>query len=367
MNIYLLLIAAAFLISIVCGFVSTPLIIDFCKRKHIYDAPNARKMHKEPIPRLGGVLFLPAMLLTFVVVVFLLGKDDDGRVEVSLWSVIFFISLLIIYLTGLIDDFLGLDAKVKFVAQAIAACLLPVAGLYINNLYGLFGIHQIPSWVGIPLTVFVIVFICNAMNLIDGIDGLCACLSELALGGFLYGFYCEKVYAYCILIAGLMGVLFAYLQFNLFGKAEKGTKIFMGDSGSLTLGFILAFLFVKMSSDNPNVMSMNLSRMPFAMSLLVVPVFDVARVIIHRMRTHWPIFKADKNHIHHKLMRAGLSMRQALVAIVALAVFFIVVYAVVFPLLGFTWLLVIDVALFTLFHYLLDLYTLRLIKKERRR
>ena len=157
MIIYLL---GAFLVSLICGLVFTPLILDFCKRKRLYDIPNERKVHK-----------------------------------------------------------------------IATACLLPFAGLYINNLYGMFGIHEIPYWLGVPLTVFIIVFIDNAINLIDGIDGLAACLSFLALSGFWAYFVYNDVfvYTYTIIVAGMMGALVAFAYFNLFGKAERNTKIFIGD------------------------------------------------------------------------------------------------------------------------------------------
>jgi UDP-N-acetylmuramyl pentapeptide phosphotransferase/UDP-N-acetylglucosamine-1-phosphate transferase len=157
MIIYLL---GAFWVSLICGLVFTPLILDFCKRKRLYDIPNERKVHK-----------------------------------------------------------------------IATACLLPFAGLYINNLYGMFGIHEIPYWLGVPLTVFIIVFIDNAINLIDGIDGLAASLSFLALSGFLAYFVYNDVfvYTYTIIVAGMMGALVAFAYFNLFGKAERNTKIFIGD------------------------------------------------------------------------------------------------------------------------------------------
>ena len=153
---------------------------------------------------------------------------------------------------GIADDIVGVKAKTKFVFQIAAASLLPLSGLYINNLYGFCGIHEIPFAVGFPLTVLCIAFIDNAMNLIDGIDGLASGLALIALAGFIYGFYCIQLYIYCILIAGLMGILLAYTYYNIFGKPEKGLKIFMGDSGSLTLGFMLSFFTIKFAMSRPD-------------------------------------------------------------------------------------------------------------------
>lgn len=365
MNHYIYLILVAMLVSLVCGFIVIPMIQDYCRSKRLFDQPNARKVHKKAIPRLGGISFLPSMLIGFLLAVFVMGYQYHGRIlQINLWSVCFMVSATLIYIMGLMDDVLGLNPQTKFIVQIVAACILPAAGLYINDLGGLLGINAIPFWVGAPMTVFVIVFVCNAMNLIDGIDGLCACLSEIALGGFLYAFYREGLYVYCILIGSLMGVLTAYLRFNLFASAASGRKIFMGDSGSLTLGFILAFLFVKLSMNNPQIASYDEASMPLALSLLIVPTFDVARVIIHRLRTHRPMFKADKNHIHHKLMRYGLSMHQTLAAILALDLSFLAINYFVFHWLGFTAMLIIDIALYVAFHYALDFTIINKIRKE---
>jgi len=348
MNLNIMLIAGAFLVSAVCGFAAIPAILNYCKDKQLYDIPNARKVHKNLIPRLGGISFMPSMLLSFIIALFVLANNYDGHmIQINLWSLYFLISLLIIYFIGIVDDIIGLNANVKFFVQVVAAFIMPMSGLYINNLYGLFGIYEIPYWLGASLTILVIVFVCNAMNLIDGIDGLCASISEIALAGFLYAFYKEGLYVYCILIAGLMGVLIPYLYFNIWGKSENNRKIFMGDSGSLTLGFILGFLFIKYSMNNPHVMFYNTERMPIALSLLIVPTFDVVRVVIHRIRNRKPIFDADKNHIHHKIMRMGMNMHQALVIILSIAIGYIIINRLLFPIVGFTFIFLLDIAIYT--------------------
>ena len=346
MIIYLL---GAFLLSMVCGFVFTPIILDFCKRKGLYDIPNERKMHKSAIPRLGGVSFLPCMGIAFVVVMLMMNPSISGKdTSISLWSAYFCISLAIIYLTGMIDDLIGLNAKIKFTTQIIAASLMPMAGLCINNLYGLFGIYEIPYWINAPLTVFVMVFIMNAINLIDGIDGLAASLSLMALGGFLIAFIREGLPVYCTLIAGLMGTLIPYLYYNLLGDSKKNRKIFMGDSGSLTLGFILSFLFVKFASYNPKVMEFHMDGLLIPYTLLIVPMLDVIRVILYRLRHHSPLFDADKNHIHHKLMRTGLSQHQTLLFIIALSTSYIFINLLLFKVIGLTSIVLIDIIIYTL-------------------
>ena len=353
---YTIAIIGAFLLSSICGFFFIPALLNFCKRKNLYDMPNQRKVHKCLVPRLGGISFMPSMLLSFFIVTIIMGTQSvDAKITISTWTLGLLISFLIIYSTGIMDDLIGLDAKVKFATQIIAACILPFCGLYINNLYGLFGIHAIPYYMGFPLTILTIVFIDNAMNLIDGIDGLSASLSIIALAGFAYCFIHNGLIVYAILIAGLIGILVTYLYFNIWGDPNKNRKIFMGDSGSLTLGFILGFLFVKALRNDPRVMPFSPERIVLAYSFLIVPTFDVVRVIIHRLRAHKPIFDADKSHIHHKMMAAGLNQHQALVGILCLELLFVCINLVSFDYLNcnITYMFIIDVVIYTIFHIVL--------------
>ena len=343
------------------GFCFIPAILNFCKKKRLYDLPDERKVHHSAIPRLGGVSFIPSMLLSAIIMLLTFESiTGEQKIVINFWTASFLISLLIIYTVGIIDDVVGLKAKTKFIFQIIAASLLPWSGLYINNLYGFCGIYEIPFFVGFPLTVLCIAFIDNAMNLIDGIDGLSAGLAFIALGGFLYGFYCIHTFVYCVMIAGLMGILFAYMYYNIFGKADNGMKIFMGDSGSLTLGFMLSFFMVKFSMARPDMipdgkytMTLFNTVMPyekvsfaFAYTLLIVPTFDVFRVIMVRLYHHTPIFSPDKRHIHHKLLAAGLTQHQALITILAMQLMFIVINGILILRISLTSIVCADIILF---------------------
>ena len=353
MTIYII---GAFLLSLISGFIFIPLILDFCQRKGIYDIPNERKVHKNAIPRLGGIIFMPNMLLAFSIVILMMNPHIGHRtIQPNLWSFYFLISLMVIYFTGFLDDLIGLNARVKFCAQIISATLIPMAGLCINTLYGFCGIHDISYWPSALLTVFVMVFIMNAINMIDGIDGLCASLSFLALGGFLICFWREGLDLYCTLIAGMMGGLVPFFYHNVFGRAEQNRKIFMGDSGSLTLGFILSFLFVKFASYNPHVMPFHIDGLIIPFTLLIVPVFDTVRIIMVRIHHHLPLFKADKNHIHHKLMRAGLTQHQTLAIIVGISLSYIILNYLLFQFIDITYILLLDIVIYILLHYIINL------------
>lgn len=348
------IIIIAFAFSAVCGFIMIPQILNYCEKKNLYDIPNSRKIHNNAIPRLGGITFLPSMMLTLLLAVSVHSFLSDQHITLSMWTTMFVISLIMIYAIGIIDDLIGLGAGTKFTVQILAACLMPISKLYINNFYGLFGIYEIPFWIGAPLTVFIIVFITNAINLIDGIDGLAASLSLIALGGFLLCFMREGVWTYGILIAGLMGVLIPYLYFNIWGEESKNRKIFMGDSGSLTLGFILGFLFVKFTMDNPYVMPFRKDSLLLSYTLLIVPCFDVVRVIFKRLRERKPIFQADKNHIHHKLLRAGCNQRQALITILLLALSFVLLNNILDYFLPTTFIVLVDVIVYIAFHLVIN-------------
>ncbi len=361
MEIVNILLIGTFVISMLSGVCFIPAILNFCRKNKLYDVPDERKVHHEAVPRLGGISFLPSML--FAAVIMLLTFESisgERKITMNLWTASLVISLSIIYIIGIIDDVVGLPAKTKFIFQIVAASLLPMSGLYINNLYGFCGIYGVPFWVGLPLTVLCVAFVDNAMNLIDGIDGLSSGLAFIALGGFLYGFYSIEAYVYCLIISGLMGVLFAYMYYNIFGNVAKGTKIFMGDSGSLTLGFMLSFLMIKFSMERPDLIplgkfSLNVFGvalpyekvcLAFAYTLLIVPTFDVFRVIFVRIYHHSPIFNPDKRHIHHKLLAMGMTQHQALVSILCAQLMFMAVNGLLMPRVNITLIVGIDIIIF---------------------
>ena len=155
-------------------------------RKRLFDVPDERKVHKRPIPRLGGVTFFPVIVFTFAVVTGIRVLMHEIEYEVFTYKVacefLFLIAgLTLLYIIGIGDDLVGVRYRKKFLVQIISASLFPIVGLYINNFYGVFGIGEIPAWIGMPLTVLLVVFITNAINLIDGIDGLASGLSMVAL------------------------------------------------------------------------------------------------------------------------------------------------------------------------------------------
>ena len=355
MNSFVVLTIIALVASLACGLVTIPLVLDFCKRKGLYDMPNIRKVHKRAIPRLGGVVFLPCVLIGCVVAFMMAHWQGVSRIELSLWSIYFLVGTGAIYMTGLIDDLVGLKALNKLVVPIFAALAFPLSGLWLNDLYGLFGIHQLSWWVGSLLTVGMVVFISNAINLIDGIDGLAGSLSVLAMTGFLLAFAHDGMWYFVVLIASMIGVVLAYLYYNIWGDADRNRKIFMGDTGSLSIGFILAFLCLKLTVRTQNVnIHYDEEKVLLAFTLIIIPVFDSFRVAVVRLWHRRSPILPDKNHIHHKLLRAGLSHHRALIVVLLLALGFVGANYLLHFFVGASVIIVVDVVIYALFHTVLN-------------
>lgn len=323
----------SFLVSLTVTLLVMPWLLRFCKERGLYDMPNDRKVHKNKIPRMGGVLFAPAMIIGMVaVMVIMVVRGEHDLISFGLSTTLLFAALFLIYSIGLIDDVLGLDAKIKFTIQFLAALFMPVCNLYINNLYGFCGFHEIPAYVGYPLTIFISLLIINAVNLIDGIDGLASGLGIICIAVFTGIFINLESLIYPVFTMGMLGTLIAFFYFNMFGKVEKGTKTFMGDTGSLILGYVIAFLCIKYAMFNPNVFSNTAGSCPILVSytLVILPVFDLCRVAVERLLKHKGIFSPDKTHMHHLFLASGFSMHRTLACMLGLQVFFDILNAVLF-------------------------------------
>lgn len=352
MNVYILI--GAFLVSVFLGRIIIPNILIISLRKRLFDQPDGRKVHNRPIPRLGGVTFFPVIVFTFAVVTALRVMANNISYEVFTPTMacefLFLIAgLTLLYIIGIADDLVGVRYRKKFLVQIISASLFPVAGLYINNFYDLFGINFIPAYIGYPLTVLLVVFITNAINLIDGIDGLASGLSMVALVIFGVIFMHYSLWNFAILAFICVGVIVPFFAYNVFGNADKGRKIFMGDTGSLTLGYIISFFVIKYCMYVPGEdMQAYGSPVVVAFSVLLVPCLDVVRVVLKRARMGHPLFMPDKNHIHHKFLDMGFTPRKALITIQLMSAAFCTFSFVAVRYMDNTLVFVIDVVVWTL-------------------
>lgn len=352
MQFWIINISLAFLFSAFFAGIVIPKILLIAFRRQLFDVPDERKIHQCVVPRLGGIAFKPVIFFTIAL---LLGVNLTlGNVEIlteignELLPLIFgFCTLMVLYLVGMADDLIGVRYSAKFFIQILCGLMMIAGGVCISDLHGVFGIHQIPTWVGYPFTILTIIFIINSINLIDGIDGLASGLCSIALLIYGVAFFMLQQHIYAILSFTTLGVLVPFFYYNVFGNAERGRKIFMGDTGSLTIGMMLCFLSLQMmqfsdiGGDNvPN-------PMVLAFSPLLIPCLDVVRVYLHRVREGKNPFLPDRNHIHHKLLAIGLGQRMAMVTIVSISLLFTLCNILLSKYVGLTWLLIGDMILWT--------------------
>ena len=258
-------------------------------------------------------------------------------------------SAMLLYVFGIMDDMTDLSYKVKFTVQFLAAALLVSSGLWLNNLYGLLGIALIPFYIGMPLTVILFVLVTNAINMIDGIDGLASGISLITLGTLAAMFIRERRFIYSTVSVTLFGAVLAFWLFNMLGKPEKKTKLYMGDTGSLTLGLIICFLLVSICSfTGIKGLTTNGKYLAIAFSSLLIPILEVPRLIITRLVKHQNPFMPDANHIHHRLMRCGLSARKALAVILSVDIIIVILTAAMTRVFSLTLIFFIDIVLYVL-------------------
>lgn len=313
--LYILL---TFAVSAIFSLITTPFIVKICNERNLLDQPDNRKVHKLAIPRLGGTLFMPSMAVGVVTSLGIMYGGLRQGFDIYLSTIILAIGSLLIYLIGILDDLNGMKAIHKFAIQFVTALFFPLCNLSINNLHGLFGIHDIPVWLSYPITLFIILLIVNAMNLIDGIDGLSSSLAILMLVAFAYLFFNQGIMLFTLLSGGLAGALFAFFIYNVFGEVGK-YKIFMGDSGSLFIGYVIAYLAIKFQMSNEAAgFPYREESLLVSWTLVFIPSIDVIRVAIMRKLNGKNMFDADMTHIHHRLMQTGLTMHQTLAVIIAL-------------------------------------------------
>lgn len=359
---FIINVLAPFLLSFVLGCFIIPKISLIAFKKRLFDRTGGRKIHSGIVPRLGGVAFFPCIFLSTVLVVmwhYYASPDElpDGYLIFRLLACS--ACLVIFYMMGMMDDLIGVRYRSKFMIQILCGLLLTFAGLRFNYLYGLFGLYALPGWMQWMLTVFMVVFILNAFNLIDGIDGLAAGLGCMAFvtGGIVCMF--SGLWLDASMAFAAFGVLVPFFYYNVFGNINRGRKIFMGDTGSLTIGLLVSILTVRlcMYSEEKELHRQTVQAVGMV-SILIVPLFDVVRVVSHRLRNGKSPFLPDKNHIHHKLMDLGLSHFYILLTLFSLTVVFYLLNLGLVTFLPVTWVFVADVAIWTFIQLRLT-YTLQ--------
>ena len=341
-------------ISMLLTLLVIPQILHISLVKRLFDRPNNRKVHNGIVPRLGGFAFLPVIFLTLGIITVLSGMtkqslsgipDVEYVADFSSIAVLA-TAMLILFLIGLADDLIGLKYGAKFIGQFLSAILIVAGGYFIVNYTGIFGITQTSMFIGAVITVFLIIFIINSLNLIDGIDGLAAGISLITLGFYGITLYSEGQYLYSLLSWTAVGSIAVFWVFNVFGSKKKHTKIFMGDIGSLTLGVFIAFMSVSIAM-KPQASSLwTLNPLVVALSPLVLPLLDVLRVFCVRIFNGTSPFLPDKRHIHHILLTTGMPMRMAMVMLILWQTSILLINLWLASYWGINWILLIDIAIY---------------------
>ena len=324
-----------------------PWILTVAHKLFLFDIPDERKIHTNPVPRLGGMSFFYCIIFT-ILIIFIIYHLFIGTLEQYDYINSFFLcALLIMHLGGLKDDLIGARYRFKFLIQFAAALLIVSSGLYINHFYGLFGIETLSPWIGVPLTVLAIVFIINAMNLIDGIDGLSSGICIFASGIYGILFLLQDEWYYAVLAFSAIGVLCVFFCYNVFGSVHKKHKLFMGDSGSMMLGLILSFLAIQYMHYSPHTPKPIDNTLILAISPIIIPMLDVFRVILLRIIKRKHLFIADRSHIHHKLIEVGFSEITSLVILLGITNGFYFINFFLIPYLNTLSIVIIDVVLWS--------------------
>jgi UDP-GlcNAc:undecaprenyl-phosphate GlcNAc-1-phosphate transferase len=291
------------LIALVCAFslsaLSMPLILKIAERFDLYDAVDERKIHNGQIPRLGGLGMFVAFFATTMAVTLVTGKgvNTGGR----FWEVV--VCMFVVQGIGLVDDIRDLRARYKFLLELAAAIFLAATGFHFDSIGLPFGAGTLTFGAySYPLTVIWIIGVTNAVNLIDGMDGLAGSVSIFAAAAFGVFFLGNGDTGGALACFTLIGAIFGFLAFNL-----PPARIFMGDSGSLFLGFTLSILpLIGFASG-----TVEIRPIP-SITILLIPIFDTFAAMIRRTRAGVSVFSPDKLHLHHKLLGLGLGVKGAL-------------------------------------------------------
>ena len=287
-----------------------PKVLAVAKAKNLVDNPDARKLQKQPVPVLGGMAVYFGLTFGFAIA---MAFADCAE----LFPV--FAAMTVMLYVGTIDDISELSPTVRFVVEIfVVSFMVIVSRCAINDFHGLFGLETIPMWAALPLTIFAAVGIINAINLIDGIDGLSSGYCVMACAMFCGMFYAVGHEAMAIMAAVAAGAMIPFFFHNVFGQTSK---MFIGDGGTLVMGTMMAtFVLQVLDSQSPAAVGCgdHVGLIPFTLAVLSIPVFDTLRVMISRIVRGVSPFHPDKTHLHHIFLELGCSHPATFVAILSL-------------------------------------------------
>lgn len=285
--------------SLVLGLLIIPVLIRYSGRLGLTDKPNHRKVHSTPVPVVGGLSMAVSCILAML----------PSRVSVQLLEQypLLLAGSIILFVTGTLDDRINIKPLYRLMVQFLCAYAIAASGIRISSLYGLFGVYEIGTAAQYLLTVFIITGVTNAFNLVDGIDGLAGGLALINLAVLAALSLLLQQYTMFVLLVAIAASVMAFLKSNI-----HPARIFMGDGGSLMLGFIMSSAGILLIETSNTIHAIDSSTVMLIVSvILVVPVFDSLRVYAGRIRRGISPFRADKTHLHHHFLVLGLNHRKA--------------------------------------------------------
>ena len=347
------------LVSFAAGFFLIRWLMRYSYDKHLFDEPDGgRKIHHDPVPRLGGLTFFPLISLVMGLSCLLL-IPSWRESWISPWAeggqlIGLALSLAVLYILGLNEDLRGgVRSLYKFFGYTLAAAVFLLWGLRFGYTGGIFGIGQLPVWVWVIITYIAFLHFLNAVNLIDGVNGLSTdiCISSLSVLAFLE--FRERHIIFTLLAIAAVCVLLAFRWFNTHGERKVHQRIFMGDTGCWTLGIIILFLIIHLNNISPRNPDEHSSFI--GLTTLIVPLLDLPRVGLWRKFHGQGFFTPDKNHIHHKLMDLGFEPWQIRGTILGLTALILLMNLLLENWMNIGWLMLIDTAAYLLFVGIVDL------------
>jgi len=346
--LYILGPLTAFLITLLV----IPILRKIAFRINMVDKPNLRKVHSAHIPLVGGI----GIFIATTLALWLASPFEPGIF--GLKNIYLAISLLL--LMGVIDDFFDLRASMKLIIQLVLAHFVYSQGVKIESLHGIFGLYELAEWMQYGLTIMVIAGAVNAFNLMDGIDGLAAGLAMAGLTVFTFLALLTNQYLLVLIFVTYIGGLLAFLRYNL----SKDQKVFMGDAGSLMIGFFLVISGIKLIQAAQSTANISLVILG-VLAVLLVPVFDALRVFRRRLKSGKSPFSADKTHLHHLVLTTGLRHKASSLGIISLMIAIITIGFLSYHLAGLTIAFLVMLVLFSFATTILQFHNRLLLWKNK--
>ncbi len=276
-----------------------PKVLKIALDKNIVDNPDARKLQRVPVPVLGGVAVVFGILVALSVSQLFVDCS-------SLFTIV--LAMVIMLFIGTMDDILDIPSTTRFVLEILVALMIIYTCDYsLDNLHGLWGVHELSPWVSLPLTVVTVVGIINAINLIDGVDGYSSGYCMMACSIFGVFFYIVGDMPMTLLAVACVAALIPFFLHNVFGRTSK---MFIGDGGTLLMGCVMSVFvlnILKTSTACVEYSGWGMGLVPLSLAVLCIPVFDTVRVMVMRILRGTSPFHADKTHLHHLFIEMGFS------------------------------------------------------------